>query len=765
MNTNNKTKVPGRLYPANADGILAGTDVIIDDSTGKSQSTINQELKSSVKDANSDIIDIENRLHAIEQHDTISMEGGSVQIANTPGDIISGSGKIPTSNAVRQAIDIRTGYYVCNTPSATDAKVIDVTGYVLTIGGNIRVKMTYANTAENATLTIGTSEDSVAKPLYYNGKRVSSTNSWEAGEVLEVYYDGTRYQCQINKKLSKINIESSNQNEGDLIDILDNEDNVIVHVDESGVTVKDLIIDDTNVLESLDNKVEKVEGKQLSTEDYSAEDKEIVEKNKKYNIDIQEITQSEDEIIICDENDEEVVKITNNGVDVKGLKITGTDILRVIKENSNVNFDYGSLQERRFIKTSWQYYFDMYYDNTELPIPTTYNEEGYLDRKIREVPKGKSFIFVTDVHWIGNKKKSNYLIDYVRKRLSIEKVIFGGDVIQSGNNKYVATQELVEYSEEFFSTFGKNAIWCQGNHDGNYVSWQNHSSDEGADINDWIISDVEGYKRTVKYIEDKVVFDDTSINAINELEDYTDVQKAEIIAWVKMHYHIDDDKNKIRYIIYETGNGGYTEAIICNTSHQNVDILQWNWLASTLRSTPVDYDIVILGHMFGRAALELETRKIISAFKGRRMANMDNSKYSGNSLVGTPIFDALYGTARWNSYDFSDCAERTGKIFIVSGHFHIDAALEYHGNYEDRYDISTVIRQWNNSDVHAADAVLNIWVDRDVFGNGGTPQYGGQANTKTANSVTEQTFDVITIASDGIYCTRFGAGEDRYFNY
>ena len=53
-------------------------------------------------------------------------------------------------------------------------------------GISCKVKMTYANTAAN--VTFGTS--SASYPMYYNGKLVSSSNTWEADEVLEVWYDG-----------------------------------------------------------------------------------------------------------------------------------------------------------------------------------------------------------------------------------------------------------------------------------------------------------------------------------------------------------------------------------------------------------------------------------------------------------------------------------------------------------------------------------------------------------------------------------------------
>ena len=84
------------------------------------------------------------------------------------------------------------GYYECSTAAGTAAKTVSASGYVLTTGGCIRIKMTNANTADSVTLNInGTG----AKNLYYNGEQASSLNSWDAGDVLEVYYDGTQYQC------------------------------------------------------------------------------------------------------------------------------------------------------------------------------------------------------------------------------------------------------------------------------------------------------------------------------------------------------------------------------------------------------------------------------------------------------------------------------------------------------------------------------------------------------------------------------------------
>lgn len=86
--------------------------------------------------------------------------------------------------------EARIGYYTCNTGASTAAKAFSAVGYLLTAGGSIKIKMTYANTADNATLNINSTG---AMPLYYDGERASANNTWEEGETVEVYYDGTSY--------------------------------------------------------------------------------------------------------------------------------------------------------------------------------------------------------------------------------------------------------------------------------------------------------------------------------------------------------------------------------------------------------------------------------------------------------------------------------------------------------------------------------------------------------------------------------------------
>lgn len=82
-------------------------------------------------------------------------------------------------------------YATCETASNTAEKKVSVTGLTsLTIGIRLIIKMTNANSANNATLNINSLG---TKPLYYDNTRATNDNSWESGEVIDVYYDGTNF--------------------------------------------------------------------------------------------------------------------------------------------------------------------------------------------------------------------------------------------------------------------------------------------------------------------------------------------------------------------------------------------------------------------------------------------------------------------------------------------------------------------------------------------------------------------------------------------
>ena len=85
--------------------------------------------------------------------------------------------------------DAANGYYQATINGGSIR--VNAPNYVLGTGGNLRLKMTAAGTTDS-TLTIGNAN---AVQLWYNGAAISSTNTWEQGEIISVFYDGTRFMA------------------------------------------------------------------------------------------------------------------------------------------------------------------------------------------------------------------------------------------------------------------------------------------------------------------------------------------------------------------------------------------------------------------------------------------------------------------------------------------------------------------------------------------------------------------------------------------
>jgi hypothetical protein len=85
--------------------------------------------------------------------------------------------------------DAANGYYQATISGGTIT--VNAPNYLLGSGGNLRIKMPSAGTTAS-TLTIGNAN---AVQLWYNGAAVSAQNTWEANEIISVFYDGTRFMA------------------------------------------------------------------------------------------------------------------------------------------------------------------------------------------------------------------------------------------------------------------------------------------------------------------------------------------------------------------------------------------------------------------------------------------------------------------------------------------------------------------------------------------------------------------------------------------
>lgn len=441
------------------------------------------------------------------------------------------------------------------------------------------------------------------------------------------------------------------------------------------------------------------------------------------------------------------------------------DDQKTITTNLGTNNDQNCLLLRNHIQTNWPYYFAIS-ENAE-----GYDTQGYLDKRIADIPEGKHFIFITDGHWqdnpTKNTKTSTYIASYVSKRLGGCPVVFGGDCINSASSKYLAAKAFSDYADIFYSAFGDTGLWVQGNHDSNKLGID---TDNGISVDDAIIDDTEIYKRSVARIAHKVTFDEVGLAAIQNIG-LTEEELANAVAWMKLHYHWDDHANKVRYIVYETGCTGWTWYKLCNTRTYSLPLL-YPWVSRTMLSTPDDYDIVILGHMFGGktasytdyASGNTDSRNIMRLFRAFKLkSSIKLNMRSYHTSGGTAFSRAICGTSENRTFDFTS-SKHKGHIFIVSGHWHNDLSFmcRYYTNIDGEEGKNGInVQRYNAADV-TDDTVLHINVACDTAASGRNNYYTSRPSA--AGQISECLFDVFTITEDDkLEATRIGYGNDRTF--
>lgn len=323
--------------------------------------------------------------------------------------------------------------------------------------------------------------------------------------------------------------------------------------------------------------------------------------------------------------------------------------------------------------------------------PYYYFENDYIQNKIvdiREAAKESdvSFGFITDVHLGVNDRKSLMLMKYIGDNTnSIPFVLFGGDVPmatgESGEDALSAGDQWLE----LISVYGKEKVFqCKGNHDYmiNITGEPTYHADEKADY------------YYIRKANENLVEGEAG----------------------NLYYYFDDDVNKVRYIVLDNYDYGYSSEIY-NTTGMSQD--QYDWLIDALGAD--GYDILVLSHQTSDATLSnyesvLEPlQRILKAFVAKTTLS-----YTGNNVSLTA--------------DFTGSTSRL--ICHLSGHSHVDES-------------------------HTDDDVLSIATVCDAY-------YSAPSGyTRTVSTITEQAFDVFCInkTSRSINIIRIGAGQDREFTY
>lgn len=123
---------------------------------------------------------------------------------------------------------------------------------------------------------------------------------------------------------------------------------------------------------------------------------------------------------------------------------------------SNIVVD--SLENQETEDDSLPNYWRVYLQNKQAELETNDMDLGFY---------GVSFAFITDVHVAGNAKNSPQILRYIRNNTNIQKIICGGDIINSHSDKASATEELAWWMR---NTNDLDVTTIYGNHDRNVSS-------------------------------------------------------------------------------------------------------------------------------------------------------------------------------------------------------------------------------------------------------------------------------------------------------
>ena len=242
--------------------------------------------------------------------------------------------------------------------------------------------------------------------------------------------------------------------------------------------------------------------------------------------------------------------------------------------------------------------------------------KSYLETKATEINTALSaagenksaFLWYTDAHWLYNFKQSPTILKYLSKNTGMKKTFFGGDIAQEKTGEttmLTAWQELVKGIPNHHSVIG--------NHD-NQVSELATAADRAEFF---IMPERSG---------------DMSIG--------TDATNG------KLYYYIDNHIDNTRYICLSTGRmWTYKDEMV--------------WCAEVLNSTPKNWHIVIIGHLW----LNYDSNGIITTpedYVQSLLDMFDAYNYRGS---GTTAVNSV-------SYDFTNAAAKIE--FLIGGHVHKD---------------------------------------------------------------------------------------------
>ena len=162
----------------------------------------------------------------------------------------------------------------------------------------------------------------------------------------------------------------------------------------------------------------------------------------------------------------------------KGKTITFEELQLTKSDIVFPYISYGDVILGNFARDTVQIVNEMMGDVPEYWHTAISNAENqFLVNDAKISPHSFRFVFLTDVHWDGNAKKSPVLINKICNDLDISLICFGGDVLTRHKDK----ADCTEISRDFIKKFDKKLFVTAGNHDNNSDNNKNTSTILTAD--------------------------------------------------------------------------------------------------------------------------------------------------------------------------------------------------------------------------------------------------------------------------------------------
>lgn len=328
-------------------------------------------------------------------------------------------------------------------------------------------------------------------------------------------------------------------------------------------------------------------------------------------------------------------------------------------------------------------------------IPSYYRENGYLDNKIREIQlksqniNGAAFAFVTDIHIGGNAYHSQYILKEILEQTSAENVFFGGDAVSTYGNKEKCLAEI-EKMKDYADVIGNHFYPVRGNHD--------YDMCDGPDDG--------GIGFTLDASASRELIVPSGSANIHDVPG-------------KCYYYVDDEKNKIRYIVLD----GYQIVIPGDHPWGVKDKIlqdQYEWLLKDALNVE-NYTIIVFAHAPGDKKINSWAPEMIPVTELLRAYN-SRSPYRLNNDVAMIYTDFKTVTS-------------TVAAFIC-GHNHVD-----------------------DSNLEGGLLVISTIGD-GMYREPGAPE-------RIAGTISEHGFDVFILDKDAhsLSAVRIGAGENREWKY